>query len=199
MISLLKNGLFGLFLASGAAIAAPETATTAPVEATGLAKYFVGVTLVDQNGREVDMYRDVIADHTVVMHSFFAGCSASCPVMMSTLQSVQGRLGERMEREVRLISITVDPERDTPAALKEYAQRVHAKPGWLFLTGSPDQVALALKRIGQYAAEPADHMDLMIAGNTHTGLWKKIHGMGESRVVADLIVGVADDKGAAAP
>ena len=184
-----------LLLATLAAI--PAARADAPAPPAGAEKYFGGLELVDQNGKTVDLYRDVIEGHTVVVHSFFTGCTASCPVTMNTLKAVQSRLGDRMDREVRLISISVDPTNDTPATLKAYAQRVQAKPGWLFLTGTSEQVGNALKRIGQYVDEPTAHMDLIVAGNTHTGLWKKILGTAPLAQTSDLILGVADDKGAA--
>ncbi len=180
-----------LFFGSVAAV----FAAAAP---SGAAKYFDGITLIDQDGRSVDLYRDVIADHVAVIHTFFAGCTASCPVVMSTLKSLQGQLGTKLGRDVRLISITVDPAHDSQHALKEYAQRLNAKPGWYFLTGSNDQIAAALKHIGQYTAEPDTHMDLIVAGNDRTGLWKKINGLATTAEINSLIMGVVDDQGAAA-
>lgn len=166
-----------------------------PAAADGAARYLAGLRLVDQDGRPVDLYQDLIAHRTVVIHSFFAGCSASCPVAMATLKLAQARLGDRMGREVRIVSITVDPTHDTPAALQAYARRIGAQPGWTFLTGSEEQVRTALQRIGQYVADPAAHTDLMVVGNSRTGLWKKLHGTMGSAQVVDLIAGVADDKG----
>jgi len=177
--------------------ALPAARADSPASPTGAEKYFGGLALVDQNGKTVDLYHDVIEGHTVVVHSFFTGCTESCPVTMNTLKAVQGRLGDRMDREVRLVSISVDPANDTPAKLKAYAQRVQAKAGWLFLTGSSEQVGNALKRIGQYVDEPTAHMDLIVAGNLHTGLWKKILGTAPLAQTRDLILGVADDKDAA--
>ncbi len=165
---------------------------------SGAAKYFDGIILVDQDGHSVDLYRDVIADHVAVIHTFFAGCTASCPIIMSTLKSLQGQLGTKMERDVRLISITVDPTHDNQHALKKYAQRLNAKPGWYFLTGSNEQIAVALKRIGQYTAEPDAHMDLIVAGNDRTGLWKKINGAATTTEINGLIMGVINDQGGAA-
>ncbi len=173
------------------------TTVFAAAAPSGAATYFDGITLVDQDGHSVDLYRDVIADHVAVIHTFFAGCTASCPVVMSTLKSLQGRLGTKLERDVRLVSITVDPAHDSQHALKEYAQRLNAKPGWYFLTGSNEQIAAALKRIGQYAAEPNMHMDLIVAGNDRTGLWKKINGAATAAEINGLIMGVVDDQGAA--
>ena len=177
------------------AMAGAVAGAAATAAEQGAAKYLGGLVLLDQDGRRVDLYRDVVAGHTVVMHSFFAGCGDSCPVAMAALKATQDRLGSRLGSEVRLISITVDPFHDTPVALKAYAGRMKAQPGWLFLTGSEQQVAEALKRIGLWTGDPASHMDIMVAGNMRTGLWKKIHGTAEGAKVVDLIMGVADDAG----
>ena len=198
-----------LFTSVLALIAAPIALAAAPAvlvrpvahemigaaTSNGAAKYFAGLTLVDQNGRNVDLYRDVIADHTVVMHTFFSNCTASCPVTMNTLKVMQQRLGDRMNADVRLISITVDPLHDTPGALKDYASRIKAKSGWLFLSGSSEQVASALKRIGQYTDDPVEHMDLLVAGNDRTGLWKKIRATATADEITGILMGVADDRG----
>ena len=61
-------------------------------------------------------------------------------MIAQTFRHVQDRVGDRLGRDVSLVSITVDPKTDTPAALKSYAEKVKAKPGWTFLTGSPQQV-----------------------------------------------------------
>jgi protein SCO1/2 len=164
-------------------------------DARGAEIYLRGLALQDQDGRTVDLYRDLIAGRSVVIHTFFAGCGDSCPAMMATLKAVQERLGSRLGSEVRLVSITIDPLRDTPAALKAYAGKMGAQPGWVFLTGSEQQVGVALRRLGLFVDDPAAHMDIMVAGNMRTGLWKKIHGTAAGSRVVDLIMGVADDGG----
>lgn len=158
------------------------------------AKFFAGLTLVDQNGRTVDLYKDVMKGHTVAIHSFFASCTGACPVMLGTVRSLQTRLGDRMDREVRLVSITVDPANDTPAVLKETARKFSAKKGWIFLTGTKEQVDAALRKIGQYTAVRENHQNLIMAGNDQTGLWKKIHAMATPAEVGDALLSVADDK-----
>lgn len=186
----MKRLLFALVcLCSAQQLAAAGTG------AAGAANYFAGLALVDQDGRKLDLYRDLMQEHTVVLNAFFAHCTASCPVTMNTLKSLQKTFGQRMDKEVRLLSITVDPQNDTPTSLHAYAERLGAHAGWYFLTGTPDQVAAALKRIGQYSDKPDDHMSLMIAGNLRTGLWKKIFAEAPSGDIARLVLGVADDNG----
>jgi protein SCO1/2 len=190
------NLLHACALAAAMMAAMPATADKVPTaNARGAEKYLGGLTLRDQDGKPVDLYRDLVAGRSVVIHTFFAGCGDSCPAAMATLKAVQERLGKRLGPEVRLVSITVDPFHDTPAALKEYAARVGAQPGWSFLTGSEQQVGEALRRVGLFVNEPGAHQDIMVVGNMRTGLWKKVHGTAASATVVKLIMGVADDTG----
>lgn len=178
-------------IAIAAAIAAALTsvaraATEAP--RNGAAIYLADLPLVDQNGKTVNLYKDYIAGRRIVLHSFFARCEGSCPVMMSALQALQKQLGKRLGEDVSIVSITVDPEHDTPAVLAGYAKRVQARPGWHFLSGSPEQVNTALKRIGQYADAPENHMNLIVVGNDASGDWRKIHGLAPlKQVVTELL------------
>lgn len=191
MSNFLRNTVFWCIALAVTATAKADVAA----QTNGAERYFGGLSLVDQNGNTVDLYRDAIADHVVVIHSFYTNCTSSCPVTMNTLKTLQSKLGDRLGQDARLLSISVDPARDTPAVLKAYAQRVQAKHGWLFLTGTQDQVTAALKRIGQYVDEPTAHMDLLVAGNARTGLWKKILGMAPTAQAVASIMGVVDDAG----
>lgn len=159
----------------------------------GAGKYFQGLSLVDQDDRTVRLYEDVIAGHVVLLHTFFASCQGSCPVMTGTLVALQKRFADRLGGRLRFVSITVDPANDTPARLREYAARVQARDGWLFLTGSQAAVDAALKKIGQYAVSPEGHANVMIVGNEPTGLWKKVFGLSTPEAIGDIVQGVLDD------
>jgi protein SCO1/2 len=157
--------------------------------------YLANLSLVDQDGRKVDLYDDLVKDHTIVLNSFFASCTASCPVMAKTFLHLQNKLGDRLGSDVILVSITVDPETDTPAALKAYAERIGAKKGWYFLTGSKAQVDAALRRLGQYTETRDSHLNIIIAGNDRTGLWKKALAIAPSEEIWKVVASVADDRG----
>lgn len=181
----------------------PPAASPAPVEPAapmarqdlrdGAGKYFQGLSLVDQDDRTVRLYEDVIAGHVVLLHTFFASCQGSCPVMTGTLVALQKRFADRLGGRLRFVSITVDPANDTPSKLREYAARVQARDGWLFLTGSQAAVDAALKKIGQYAVSPEGHANVMIVGNEPTGLWKKVFGLSTPEAIGDIVQGVLDD------
>jgi protein SCO1 len=171
-----------------AAVVLPFAAHAQPAAAE---KYFHGLSLVDQDGRAVDLYEDVMKGQVVVINSFFTGCKGSCPLMASTFAYLE----KRFEGSgVRLISISADPARDTPEKLKAYAAKVGAKGGWTFLTGTPAQVNLALARLGQYAERPDAHSNVIIAGNLRTGLWKKALGMAKREEIAAIIQSVVEDR-----
>jgi protein SCO1 len=81
-------------------------------------------------------------------------CSSTCPVLTPMMTAVQDRLGQDFGRKVAFVSITVDPERDTPEVLKLYAQAFGANlAGWSFLTGKPDDIRKVTQRYGVYAAK----------------------------------------------
>jgi protein SCO1/2 len=173
-------------------LAALPLSAGAQQEAAG--KYFQGLTLVDQDGRAVDLYEDVMKGHVVVINSFFTECKGSCPVMAGTLGHLQKRFEGELGQTLRLISISADPERDTPEKLKAYAARMGAKGGWTFLTGTRAQVDAALTRLGQYAARPDAHTNVMIVGNLRTGLWKKAMGLAKREEIASVVQSVLEDR-----
>lgn len=160
----------------------------------GASKYFGGVALVDQNGRPANLY-ELMAGRTIVMNTFFASCTGSCPIMARTFAAVQEQYAERMGKDLVLVSITVDPENDTPETLKEYAARMKAKTGWYFLTGTREQIDLALERLGQHVETRDAHKNLIVAGNDRTGLWKKAFGLAKADEIVRMVGTVLDDRG----
>ena len=158
-------------------------------------KYFTDVELIDQDGKKVRFYSDVLKGKTVVVNAFFTTCTSVCPPMNRNMEKIQEVFGERVGRDVFLVSITVDPEVDTPARLKEYAQKFHAGPGWIFLTGKKENLDRALYKLGQYVEKKDDHKTIFIIGNEPTGLWKKAFGMANVAELVQVVESVVNDKG----
>jgi protein SCO1 len=150
-------------------------------------KYFTDVKLVDQEGKEVRLYSDLIAGKIIVVNSFFATCSGSCPVMAGTFRKIQTALGDRLGRDVHLISITVDPETDTPAQLRKFAKDAGAKPGWRLITGDKANVEEALYKLGLLVDAKENHTAVVIIGNEPKGVWKKAFGLAPSNEVLKLV------------
>ncbi len=157
--------------------------------------YFTHTVLIDQDGQEQRFYSDLIAGRTVVINPFFATCTGSCPVMHRALAAVQQALGDRLGRDVFLLSVTVDPAHDTPAKLRGYAEAFGAGPGWRFLTGAPEDVETVLRRLGQHVEQKEAHQAIFLVGNDRTGLWQKAFGLGPAERFLEVVRSVAGDRG----
>ena len=158
-------------------------------------KYFTDVELINQDGKKVRFYTDVLKGKTVVINAFFTSCTSVCPPMNRNMERIQQALGDRVGKDVVLISISVDPEVDTPPKLKEYAKKFHAGPGWMFLTGKKENVDWALYKVGQYVEAKDDHTTIFIVGNEATGLWKKALGIANPNELVQIVESVVNDKG----
>lgn len=158
-------------------------------------EYFTDVELVNQDGKKMRLYSDLLQGKTVIINSFFATCQGSCLPITRNLEKVQEALGDRLGKDARIISISVDPTVDTPAELKAFGKKFHARPGWYFLTGPKENVEFVLKKLGQFVADKQDHYNIIIVGNERTGLWKKAFGLAKSEALVEVVESVLDDKG----
>lgn len=137
--------------------------------------YFTDLELLTHEGRKVRFYSDVLEGRTVLINVIFTNCQDACPLITQKLNAVRGMLGEQFGRDVHFVSISSDPERDPPAALRDFARKQSVDlSGWVFLTGSKQHVDQILKRLGQFSQDPADHSTLLIAGNVPVKRWAKI-------------------------
>jgi cytochrome oxidase Cu insertion factor (SCO1/SenC/PrrC family) len=157
-------------------------------------QYFTDVRLVDQGGRELRLYEDLMRGKVVVIQSFFCSCRGACPTLVSNMSKVQERFGDRLGGDLRLLSMTVDPLNDTPERMKDYADRLKARPGWYFLTGTKSDVEFALGRLGLGVETKEQHTNLFLVGNDRTGLWKKALGTARLEDLLGVIESVLDDQ-----
>lgn len=138
--------------------------------------YFPNVPLVNQDGKTLYFYDDVIKGKVVTINFMFTSCGDSCPLETAKLRQVQKMLGEHVGENVYMYSITVDPDRDTPAALKAYMQKFNVGPGWQFLTGKKEDIDAIRKKLGMSAKEEdelSDHNINFILGSEPRGQWLK--------------------------
>ena len=118
--------------------------------------------------------------------------------MNRNLAQIQEALGDRLGKDVNILSISVDPGVDTPPLLKAYAKKLNAKQGWYFLTGDKESIELILKKLGQFVDDKNDHLNIFLIGNDRTGLWKKAFGLAKSEELMKVVESVANDPGTAA-
>jgi len=190
-------------LAMSALLAIPYPAEAAtsqrnPQEVAAAREYFTDTELVDQNGEVHRFYSDLLDGKVVVIDSVFTTCTLVCPVLGQKMKSLQAVAGDRLGKDVHLLSISVDPETDTPAKLKAFGEQFEAKEGWYFLTGSRENVARVLGKLGFAVDDKENHSTIVLMGNEQTGLWKKTNGLSSSGELVKLFRGVLEDTGAAA-
>ncbi len=137
---------------------------------------FADVPLLDQDGRELRLKADLVGDRIVVMGFVYTSCTTVCPVVSAIMQKLHKQLGERAGDEVQLISLSIDPLRDTPERLREYAGRYQADASWRWLTGSSQAVEDTLKGLGTWTANYQDHPPLILVGDGRTQEWTRFYG-----------------------
>jgi protein SCO1 len=157
-------------------------------------RYFGDVLLTNQDGKPLRLYSDILKGNVVIINSFYSTCSSVCRVTMPVFKQLQDSLGERVGKDVRLVSITVDPQNDTPEILRRYAAGVGAKQGWEFLTGDKQTVDEVLYKFGLYTDAKEDHSNVFIVGNEPTGLWKKILGIAPPYEILRSVESMLNDR-----
>jgi cytochrome oxidase Cu insertion factor (SCO1/SenC/PrrC family) len=155
--------------------------------------HFPNVVLVNQDNQRVHFYDDLIRGKLVVINFMFTSCESLCPRTTGNLVKVQNLLGDRLGRDVHMISISVDPANDTPASLKKYTQTFQVKPGWQFVTGSRADIELIRQKLGVYEkdkekdADKNQHTGMLIYGNEATGRWNKVYAMSDPGLIVSNI------------
>lgn len=144
---------------------------------------FSDLPLTDQHGQTVQLEQDLVHDRIVVMSFIYTSCTTVCPLVSSIMGRVQQQLGERVGPEVQLISISVDPQTDTPERLLHYSRHFQGGPGWSWLTGSPQAVNNMLKALGSWSADYANHPPLIMVGSGDNKRWSRYYGFTDPQVL----------------
>jgi protein SCO1/2 len=140
------------------------------------------VTLTGTDGRPVPL-RAVLGDDRPVMLQFiFTTCPTICPLLTGIAARVREDLGKDREK-IRAVSITIDPEHDTPAVLREYAANFEADPDWMFLTGRLPDVVAVQRAFGSYLGNKMNHPPYTFLRRSPRDPWVRIDGI----VHADVI------------
>ena len=166
-------------------------------------RYFPNVPLRTHDNKGVRFYDDVIKNKIVTINFMYAHCEGVCPLITSNLVEVQKLLVPRVGRDIFMYSITLKPEHDTPRVLKEYARMHGAGPGWVFLTGTPDDIELLRQKLGFTDPDPAvdadkaNHIGNLRYGNEALQLWGACPGLATAKSIAKSISWVDWPKGEA--
>jgi protein SCO1 len=145
------------------------------------------VELLDQNGRKVRFYTDLVKGRAVAINFIFTTCTTICPPLGATFARVQKELGDKVGRDVHFISISVDPATDTPERLKAWGEKFHAGEGWTFVTGDKPRLDELLRALGASSARREDHSPTVLIGNDARGNWTRTYGLANTTRLVQII------------
>ena len=167
---------------------AGDSASTTPVAARELGQMSIpDVVLLNQDGREVRFYSDLVKNKTVAINFVYTSCTTICTPMGAVFANLQDRMGARAGKDVQLISISVDPVVDTPQRLKAWGAKFDAGPGWTLLTGSKRDVDDLLKTLKVFTPDVEDHSPILLIGNERKGRWVRAYGLTAPAKLAGII------------
>lgn len=153
--------------------------TIVPAERLALGRPIPDVEVVDHEGRTLRFHTDLIKGKTVVVNAVFTSCKGVCPLLGRTFADLQNALGDRLGRDVWLISISRDPETDTPEQLAAWRKRYGAKPGWIFVTGRKEAIDEVLELLTGDRSSRDGHSAIALLGDDVTGIWLRDYGADE--------------------
>jgi protein SCO1 len=143
------------------------------------------VVLVNQDGQKVRFKALLESGDPVVLNFIYLNCTTICPTLSAGYATLQTRLGAG-SRKVHLISITIDPARDTPEALKAYMQRFRAKPGWDCLTGTRADIDKAMHGMNTFIPDLPSMVPITLIRPAGSAKWTRIFGlMSSSEFIAE--------------
>jgi cytochrome oxidase Cu insertion factor (SCO1/SenC/PrrC family) len=143
--------------------------------------------LLDQNGNKIHFYTDLVKGQTVVINFIFTTCTKICPPLGATFARLQKELGDKVGRDVRFISVSVDPVTDTPERLKAWGEKFHAGAGWTFVTGNKPEIDELLRALGASSARREDHSPTVLIGNDAHGNWTRAYGLANTTTLVHII------------
>ena len=178
--------------------AAPATPVAKPTEAPSKNSVpgmsIPDVEVLDQDGKALHFYSDLIKDKTVAINFIFTNCTTICPPLAATFAHVQKEMGDKVGKDVHFISISVDPLTDTPERLKAWGAKFKAGAGWTFVTGEKQEMDKLLNALGAAVAKREDHTPAMIIGNDAKGVWTRTYGLAKTGQIVGLILDVMNGK-----
>ena len=156
-------------------------------------RYFPNLVLTTHEGRKVKFYDDLVKDKIVIFNMFYAKCEGICSPITRNLVRLQNILGNRVGKDIFMYSFTLKPKDDTVMAMKHYAHMHKVKPGWLFLTGSPNDMETLRRKLGFVDPDPevdkdlSNHIGVIKYGNEPLERWGGCPGMSSPEWIAETL------------
>jgi protein SCO1/2 len=186
LVSLVTSAL--VFLGPGCGRAQTPSAAHLPGLEEPTAIAIPDITLTDQDNRKVTLYKDVMEGKLVLLSFFYTTCQGICPTSAHWLSKLQDRLGERLGKDVILLSITMDPETDTPEKLNRWGKGWQRKPGWTLLTSKGNELRELMKRFKPYPSTGFHSATVFVGDGTQNPVrWVALDILSEGDFVLDYL------------
>ena len=150
--------------------------------------------LVDQDGKRIDFYNDLVKGRVVAINFIYTTCNSVCPLQGNHFARLQSMLGNRLGKEIALISISADPEADSPQKLKAWLSTFGASQGWTFVTGEKTEIDRLSRALTGDEARVGTHSPVLFIGNYDKGVWKRVYGLAEPERLTGMIVEMTADQ-----
>jgi protein SCO1/2 len=194
--------LAALWLAQRDARAAPGATASDTVTAVvaGSARRFPNPILVTHDGRRVRFYDDLVRGRTVMVNFSYTQCTGSCPRSTAQLVQVQRLLGKRFGNDVTLLTLSLDPENDSPEAMRRYITAHGGRQGWTWLTGRRDDIEAIRRFVGFTDRDPkidanrAQHTTLVLLGNDRAGRWSSVPALIPAQQIVAALLRVSGER-----
>jgi len=145
------------------------------------------VELIDQLGTSVSLRELLQADQPIALNFIFTTCTTICPVMTATFAQMRRELGDAGS-DLRLVSISIDPEYDRPDKLKAYSEQFHAGTGWDFLTGDSADIVQVLRSFDSYAGSKMNHQPVTLLQRPDSESWTRLEGLASGEDLANEVI-----------
>ena len=180
----------------GSAALAPALAASASALAKDgpRAAYFPNTMVHTHDGKKLRFYDDVVRGKIVIFNMMYSVCTGICPGNTANLRLVQQALGSRLGKDIFMVSMTLQPQFDTPAALQDYVKRYDIQPGWMFITGQPKEMDVIRRKLGFFNDDPkidgdlANHTGMVRVGNERLDRWFMMPALSRPQQMARAIL-----------
>jgi protein SCO1/2 len=151
------------------------------------------VQVVTQTGERLRFNSELLKGRVAIVTGFFTTCTSMCPITQESLAHVARLLGPRLGKDVVIISLSTDPENDTPTRLKAWAEKFHIASGWTLASGNKADMQTLLKSLNLYVDIPQRHQSLLMVGGESSG-WVRVSSWTPPEKLVKLVDSVAQGK-----
>ena len=133
------------------------------------------VSVVRQDGKKLPFLAEVDDGRPVMLNFIFASCTAICPMLSHMFAKVQDELGKGQEK-IHLVSVSIDPESDTPTVLAAYAKKLKAGVNWDHYTGNRQDIVAIQNAFNAYRGDKMKHAPLTFMRPAPGKPWLRLEG-----------------------